>query len=215
MITNTLFVSTPEGLFSKGSNLGSSRGRGRESQNSWTFKEIQVDSISQWKQRDFLLQWKRDAKWWTTHPLWKFPCIFVPGGVRLGEIYCSKLLASSLIFKSMYFPRNREAPFKSHRCPWALLGKLPQVSFNTSLRPGGELFISPLWERIMLLPLPVRSMPSCGWRRMPREMRNEQEEILSPTNMGKYWSSEHHLPGKLIHPTLVVCVSCNSPKSQL
>lgn len=48
----------------------------------------------------------------------------------------------------MYFPRNRVAPFKSHRCPQALLGRLPQVSFHTRLRPGGKLLSSSLWKWI-------------------------------------------------------------------
>lgn len=74
----------------------------------------------------------------------------VPWGDLLFEAFSLKLN-----FKSMYFPRNRVAPFRNHRCLQALLGRLPQVSFNTSLRPGGELFISSLWERIIFLPLPV------------------------------------------------------------
>lgn len=63
MITNALSFSTPERLFSKGNALRSLRHRGRgELKNFWTLKEAQVDSISQWKQRDFLPQWGRDTE---------------------------------------------------------------------------------------------------------------------------------------------------------
>lgn len=88
----------------------------------------------------------------------------------------------------MYFPRNRVAPFKSHRCPRALLGRLPQVSFNTSLIAGGKLFIS-CSENGLSFHFPFPSLPSWGWRRIPREMRNEQEKSPSPTNMQNYFKS--------------------------
>lgn len=72
----------------------------------------------------------------------------------LREIYCSKLLASSLILKVCISLETEQ--------PQAVLGSLPQVSFNTSLRCGGELFISSFGKGIMLLPLPI-SVPAVLW----------------------------------------------------
>lgn len=120
-------------------------------------------------------------------PSLKISQYIVPRGVRLREIYCWKLLSSSVIFKSMYFPRNRVAPFKSHRCPQALLGRLLQVSFNTHLRPGGKLFSSSLWKWIFFpFYFPFQHLPSCGKGLASQEMRNGQEWSLSPSTVISY-----------------------------
>lgn len=54
----------------------------------------------------------------------------------------------------MYFPRNRIVPFKSHRCPEALL-RLPQVSSKNGLETRGELFITVgnifVWFSLMVI----------------------------------------------------------------
>lgn len=100
----------------------------------------------------------------------------------LGEIDCWKLLAWSLISKSIYLPRNRVAPFGSHRCPQALFARLPLVSFNTA---DPEVYY--LFHRFenrthsLVLPLPI-SAPAILWT----GMRTPQDEKVGRRDA---WSS--------------------------
>lgn len=89
---------------------------------------------------------ERDTNWWTRPPLWRFPSLFVPRGVCLGEIYGSKLLASSLILKNVYFPRNRVAAFNRHRCPKLRLEDCLVSSHTISELKDNYLFHH--WEQV-------------------------------------------------------------------
>lgn len=108
----------------------------------------------------------------------------------------------------MYFPRNGVAPFKSHRCPQALLGRLPQVSFHTVSDLEANYLVHHSENGFFSLLLPV-SVPAILWKGtcFPRDEKwtgvkpeSKHCDFLYPTNVQEYLVREIIFLEKLVHP---------------
>lgn len=156
-------LSVPGGLFLEGTDPGSSWGGGGRAEELVHLQRGPGDLVSPWSQRHFLPPWK-ETRADKPSPLFdNFPVYLARRGVPRGDLL-SKLLACSVIFKSLYFPRNRGAALNRHGRPELYSEGYLRFPFI----PVSELEANYLFrhsERITLL-LPISVPASGGWGRV-------------------------------------------------